>query len=158
MKRLLNAIAVIANKLNYSFVFGDEAQANIDNDFSELPVVVFYLLRFSDNANATNYFGTKDRTYYAKIEVLHKSQLDYTDLQRAELFEKADKTLTSIIYSLRHARTTNENKIIATIESISGTFVKNKYDANLDGVSCEFAFKLVNEQNEICPKDYEILD
>ena len=158
MKLLIDAIAVIANKLGYAFVLGDEAQANIANDFSKLPVVVFTLLRFSDNANATNLFGTKDRTYFAKLEVLHQSQIDYTDTQRVEIFQQADKTLTSIIYSLRHARSTNGNKIIGEYVSVQGTFVKNKYDANLDGVTCEIAFKLPNNQNEICPKDYEILD
>lgn len=158
MKRLLNALQVIVSKLNYSFVFGDEAQSNIEVDFTKLPVVVFYLLRFSDNAIATNRFGTKDRTYFARLEVLHSSQLDFTDVQRAELFEQADKTLTSIIYALRHVRTLSGEQVIADLISLQGNFVKNKYDANLDGVSCEFSFKLPYLQQEICPKDYEILD
>lgn len=150
MKQVLRAISELCKQHGWHYYFADEPQSNIEADYIKSPAVFVYALRFSDNIQRTNYFGDKNRVYTFRIDVLEQTKLDWLDEQRIDYFERCDTILSAIIHGLRHLKI-NDERVVKDFVAISGRYVKNRFDNNMDGLSAEISLTIDENISYICP-------
>lgn len=154
MKKILALLQHIANLNNFSFVFGVDDDANIDADSVAYPSLFVSVPRFTLDANKSNVFGSCEIEYSVVVEIRFKSELPYSEAERIDNYEQATEIFKSIVFNLVHLQKDDletTSKYVRRIRAGSGRYDKNKYDANTDGLVCEFSLLLNEAQGQSCP-------
>lgn len=158
MKLVVDLLKHLANANEMSFIFGSPDFVNVEADNISYPALFFFVSRFTIDAQKANLYGASEITYFATIDIRYKSELAFTDEERIENYSSATRFLKTIIFQMSHLQSNgNEtsNKYLKKFSSIAGSYNKNKFDANTDGITCDLSFVLNEAQNEICPLPFD---
>jgi hypothetical protein len=139
----------LSTSLNLSLIFAKQAEANLLADHTDFPVLIAYPVRFQTQVNP---FGVSDTTYTLSIDILQKSKLADLDTEERFLAQSYCETKKrNLLFQIKHLRDNEGRLVFRSIASVSGSYIKNAYDANADGVRVELQVKLNKQYDEICP-------
>jgi hypothetical protein len=139
----------LSTSLNLSFIFAKQQEANLLAEHTEFPVLIAYPVRFQTQVNP---FGVSDTTYILTIDILQKSNL--ADLDSEERFlahSYCETKKRNLLFQMKHLRDNEGRLVFRSIANVSGSYIKNAYDANADGVRVELQVKLNKQYDETCP-------
>jgi len=139
----------LATSLSLSLIFAKQAEANLLADHTDFPLLVAYPIRFQTQLNP---FGVSDTTYVLAIDILQKSALaDLDSEERLLALSYCETKKRNLLFQMKHLRDNEGRLVFRSITNISGSYIKNAYDANADGVRVELQVKLNKQYEEICP-------
>jgi len=139
----------LSTSLNLSLIFAKQAEANLLADHTDFPVLIAYPIRYQTQVNP---FGVSDTTYTLNIDILQKSNL--ADLDSRERFlahSYCETKKRNLLFQMKHLRDNEGRLVFRSITGVSGSYLKNAYDANADGVRFELQVRLNKQYDETCP-------
>jgi hypothetical protein len=139
----------LSTSLNLSFIFAKQAEANLLADHTDFPVLVAYPVRFQTQVNP---FGVSDTTYTLNIDILQKSNLaDFDNKERFLAHSYCETKKRNLLFQMKHLRDSEGRLVFRSITNVFGSYIKNAYDANADGVRVELQVRLNKQYDETCP-------